>query len=90
MIISVNWLQKYLNQTVDIETLTQRIGSRLVEIESVTPLADKYRDPVLLKYIWHLSYQEIATQLDLPLTTIETRLFRGRHMLKEKLSTYIK
>lgn len=51
MIISVNWLQKYLNQTVDIETLTQRIGSRLVEIESVTPLADKYRDPVIVKVV---------------------------------------
>lgn len=59
-------------------------------MQAIMDLPDKYRDPVLLKYIWHLSYQEIATRLNLPLTTIETRLFRGRNMLKEKLSTYIK
>ena len=32
MIISVNWLRKYLGQKVDIDQLTERIGSRLVEI----------------------------------------------------------
>ena len=51
MIISVNWLRKYLGQKVDIDQLTERIGSRLVEIESVAPLADKYRSPVIVKVV---------------------------------------
>lgn len=51
MIISVNWLQKYLGQRADIGELTERIGSRLVEIESVTSLADKYRDPIIVKVV---------------------------------------
>lgn len=58
-------------------------------IEAIASLPEKYRDPLVLKYVEHLSYQEIAQRLDLPLTTVETRLFRGRNMLKEKLSCYI-
>lgn len=43
MIISVNWLKKYLPTDVDIHELTDKIGARLVEIESVQNLGDKYR-----------------------------------------------
>ena len=35
MIISVNWLKKYVDIKVDIETLTREIGAKLVEIEQV-------------------------------------------------------
>lgn len=51
MIISVNWLQKYLKLNVTTEELTKRIGSRLVEIESVTNLADKYQDALIVKVV---------------------------------------
>lgn len=51
MIISVNWLKKYLQSDVDIDELTNLIGARLVEIESVTNLAEKYQSPVIAKVI---------------------------------------
>ena len=51
MIISVNWLKKYLQSDVDIDELTNLIGARLVEIESVTNLAEKYQSPVIAQVI---------------------------------------
>lgn len=49
MIISLNWLKQYLNKAVDQQSLVELIGSRLVEIESVTYLADRYKDAVIVK-----------------------------------------
>ena len=51
-------------------------------------LPENYRLPLVLKYVTGLSYQEISAQLDLPVSTIETRLFRGRAMLKKALAEY--
>ncbi|UUZ90390.1 sigma-70 family RNA polymerase sigma factor [Paenibacillus sp. P25] len=51
---------------------------------SLAGLPDKYR---LILYLFHykqLSYQEISEVTGLPLKTIETRLYRGKSMLKEK------
>lgn len=44
-----------------------------------------YREPVLLRCVRSMSYQQIGEVLDLPTTTIETRIARGRRMLKELL-----
>ncbi|MCR8635865.1 MULTISPECIES: RNA polymerase sigma factor [Paenibacillus] len=47
-------------------------------------LPDKYR---LILYLYHfkqLSYHEIAEATQLPLKTIETRLYRGKALLKQK------
>lgn len=47
-------------------------------------LPDKYK---LVMYLYHykqLSYQEISDATGLPIKTIETRLYRGKSMLKEK------
>lgn len=46
-------------------------------------LPDGYREPLLLKALQDLSYREIGEILDLPETTIETRIARGRRMLRE-------
>jgi RNA polymerase sigma-70 factor (ECF subfamily) len=49
-------------------------------------LPDGYREPLLLKALQDLSYREIGEILDLPETTIETRIARGRRMLREMAS----
>lgn len=51
MIISVNWLKQYLDKNVDIKTLTELIGARLVEIESVEKLADKYAPAIIARVV---------------------------------------
>lgn len=54
--------------------------------QALQTLSEGYRLPVIMKYLEGMSYQEISEQLDLPVSTIETRLFRGRAMLKKALS----
>ena len=56
-------------------------AQRLMELASQLP--DGYREPLLLKAIQGLSYREIGTILDLPETTIETRIARARKQLRE-------
>ena len=51
MIISVNWLKRYLPADLPMSQLTSMIGARLVEIESVTSLADKYAAPVVVRVV---------------------------------------
>lgn len=49
-------------------------------------MPEQYRAPILLKYMEGLSYREISERLDLPESTIETRLFRGRKYLRDILN----
>lgn len=49
MIISVNWLKKFIDIDSSIDELATLIGERLVEIESVVALADKYKDVIIVK-----------------------------------------
>lgn len=51
MIISVNWLKKFTPINGTIDELATLIGARLVEIESVVALADKYKDVVVVKVV---------------------------------------
>lgn len=51
MIISVNWLKKYTDIDVSIDELTELIGARLVEIEGVESLADKYNDVRIVRVV---------------------------------------
>jgi RNA polymerase sigma-70 factor (ECF subfamily) len=54
-------------------------------MECIQTLEDKYREVLLLRFQEEMSYEKIAEILDLPPSTIETRLFRAKKMLREKL-----
>ena len=51
MIVSVNWLKKFVKINLSIEELATQIGSKLVEVEGVTDLGQKYRDVLIVKVI---------------------------------------
>lgn len=51
MIISVNWLKKFTDIDVSIEKLTELIGARLVEIEGVQDLGEKYKDVIIANVV---------------------------------------
>jgi len=51
MIISVNWLKKFVDIDMPIPELVERIGSRLVEIEEVIELGAKYKDVLIVKVV---------------------------------------
>ncbi|WP_338553261.1 RNA polymerase sigma factor SigW [Paenibacillus sp. KS-LC4] len=71
------------NRTPESETLlseTQRIIHQA--IDSLPP---KYKTVMMLRYIEDLSLQEISEVMDIPVTTIKTRVHRGREFLRKKL-----
>lgn len=53
--------------------------------EVVEKLKPHYRLMVELRYFKELSYEEIASQLDLPLGTVKAQLFRARELLYQIL-----
>lgn len=57
--------------------------------QALQALPETYRLPLVMKYLEGMSYQQISEQLELPISTIETRLFRGRKMLKNTLSKFL-
>lgn len=64
--------------------LTGELQGQVQEaIESLTP---KYRSIITLRYIEDLSLNEISEVLKLPVSTIKTRIHRGREALRKKLN----
>lgn len=60
---------------------TQRGERALAIAQSLPP---HYREPLLLS-LRGLSQRQIAESLEIPLTTVETRLIRARRMIREEL-----
>ncbi|MEK3725493.1 RNA polymerase sigma factor [Paenibacillus sp. FSL H8-0034] len=75
------WL---INRQEEPEAMALQKEERQMVQQLLSELPDKYR---LILYLYHykqLSYQEIAEATQLPLKTIETRLYRGKSLLKQK------
>lgn len=51
----------------------------------LTRLSDKYRVMIELRYFKELSYDEIATELNIPLGTVKAQLFRAKELLSDLL-----
>jgi len=56
---------------------------------AVSSLPAIYSTVLILYYFEDFSPQQIADIMDTPKRTVETRLFRGRNMLKEKLHPFV-
>jgi RNA polymerase sigma-70 factor, ECF subfamily len=67
-------------ERVELEAALQR---------AITELPEERRIMVVLRDFEGLSYEEIATALDLPLGTVRSRLHRARTDLKEKLERFL-
>lgn len=50
----------------------------------IDKLSDKYKTIVTLYYLNELTLEEISETLGLPVTTVKTRLYRGREQLRKK------
>ncbi|WP_321575647.1 RNA polymerase sigma factor SigW [Paenibacillus guangzhouensis] len=53
--------------------------------QAIESLPAKYKTVMVLRYLQDLSLQEISDVLDMPVTTIKTRVHRGREYLRKKL-----
>lgn len=57
--------------------------------EAIESLPAKYKTVMVLRYLKDMSLQEISDVLDMPVTTIKTRVHRGREFLRKKLERKI-
>lgn len=53
--------------------------------EAIDTLPEKYKSVVILRYMHDMSLQEIGDVLDMPVTTVKTRVHRGREFLRKKM-----
>lgn len=58
-------------------------------LDQALTLPVEYREPLLLRCVQALTYQQIGLILDLPVTTVETRLARARRMLREEVGAEV-
>lgn len=74
------------SDTLDPEELSikKQQNEKLKDI--VDKLPPRYRTLIILRYFDELSYEEIATQLDLPLGTVKAQLFRARDLLSNVMN----
>lgn len=62
-----------------------RTAERNEILDAALALPEQYREPLVLRALRGMSYKQIADTLEVPVTTIETRLVRARRMLREAL-----
>ena len=80
-------------QETDIAFDNPAHGSESRELRSylhkaIEELDENYRLLISLRYQSELSYEEIASTLNLPLGTVKTGLFRAKEKLRRALETY--
>jgi phenylalanyl-tRNA synthetase beta chain len=68
MIVSVNWLKEYVDIELSIADLAKLIGARLVEVENVIDLGEKYRNVTVVRV---MSCRPVEGSDHLNLTTID-------------------
>ena len=82
--------ERYLsNESEELEKDVLDIISKNEEkkelINSIAKLDDKYKNVLYLNKIEELSYQETASILNLPLSTVKTNIYRGKKELRKIL-----
>lgn len=62
------------------------LETRTEVLEALEQVPPQYKAAIVLRYFHDLSLAEIGEVLSLPVTTVKTRLHRGREALRKKLS----
>lgn len=57
--------------------------------QAFSHMTQEFREVLVLHHTTHLSYEEIAELLGLPVGTVQSRLHRGREEIKEHLRPYL-
>jgi RNA polymerase sigma-70 factor, ECF subfamily len=82
---SAFWFSR-VSQVVPPEHGVPPNGAREAVRNAIASLPEKFRIPVVLRYIEDLSYEEISKVLDCPSGTVAARLSRAHKMLAGKLA----
>lgn len=82
-----NWFLSFLlkecwgksnQQEADLDVLDDNLLSKLSQLEQ------KYKDTLLLKYLWNLTNEEISEILEIEVDTVKSRLFSGVLLLLDE------
>ena len=71
--------------TESVEDLVARQEMSEAVARAMSELPEEQRIAILLKEFHGLTFQEIADQLDCPLSTVKTRLYQGLSVLRRRL-----
>ncbi|MFS0724364.1 RNA polymerase sigma factor SigW [Paenibacillus sp. 1P07SE] len=71
------------HRTPESETLLSE--TQQIIHQAMATLPPKYKTVMVLRYLQELSLQEIGDALGMPVTTVKTRVHRGREFLRKKL-----
>ena len=82
----IDWHDRLADQQPNPEEQTLTGELQLQVQQAINSLSPKYRAIMILRYIEDLSLQEISEVVKLPISTVKTRIHRGRESLKKKLS----
>jgi RNA polymerase sigma-70 factor, ECF subfamily len=97
--LAIDWKRKKKPRAAEDEEMERAVDKRSLKpeevyehrvqsgqvLECIQALDDKYREVLILRFQEEMSYEKISEILELPVSTIETRLHRAKKMLREKL-----
>ncbi|MGG0717258.1 RNA polymerase sigma factor [Robertmurraya massiliosenegalensis] len=72
------------DQTPESEVMNQQTGEEVQQ--QMNGLPDKYQEILYLAYIKDLKMKEIQQYLDINISTVKTRLFRAKRLLKATMN----
>ena len=68
---------------------TRSADARMDVMDAIQSLSPDHRDVIILREMEGLSYDDMAETLGIPRGTVESRLFRARRQLQERLEGYL-
>lgn len=71
----------------DAQRISSLIATRTSIGDILRSLPAEYREPVVLRDVEHLPYDQIAQRLDLNLNTAKSRVARGRALVAGRLAS---
>jgi RNA polymerase sigma-70 factor (ECF subfamily) len=78
-----------ISRDISAEESVAAIGDRIDLYAAIAQLSEDHREVIVLRELEQLSYEEIASVLEVPRGTVESRLHRAREELRKKLKAYL-
>ena len=79
------FLESRVEHLADLHRQLAQLDAAQRLLQQALSLPVTYREPLILRCIRSMTYQQISDVLGLPVTTVETRLARARRMLREEV-----
>lgn len=82
MFFSINEITEEDNKCILTEIEKNDIVNRVKQY--ISNMEPKYRDVLSFYFIYDMTFKEISDQMQIPLSTVQTRFYKGKEMIIEK------